>query len=132
MKKFNLLFIACLLAVVSNVTLGQDTKTKQNLSPVEFSTKIKQQPAAILIDVRSPEEFASGHLANAKNMDWNGTDFQNKIAKVDKSKAVFVYCQSGGRSAAAAAEMRAKGFKEVYEMEGGIGQWKSAKLPVTK
>lgn len=102
-----------------------------SLSVEAFAHKMKQLPDAPVIDVRTPEEFSKGHLQNATNIDWNGNDFGNGIARLDKSKPVLVYCLSGGRSAAAASKMRAEGFKEVYEMEGGMMKWRAAGMPET-
>ena len=82
-----------------------------------------------LIDVRTPEEFVKGHLKNARNIDYNGSDFEKQINSLDKSKAVFVYCLSGGRSANAAKLMNEKGFLEIYNMEGGYLKWTNAGKP---
>ena len=84
-----------------------------------------------IIDVRTPDEFSKGHLANANNYDWNGTEFDNQIAPLDKSEPVFVYCLSGGRSSSAANKMRSDGFTQVYEMDGGIMKWRGENLPET-
>lgn len=108
---------------------AQNAKTE--LSAEEFSSRIKELPSVPIIDVRTPGEFSKGHLQNAKNIDWNGNSFEDGIAKLDKSKPVFVYCASGRRSSDAADHMRDKGFKEVYELEGGIMKWRSAGLPET-
>ncbi len=81
--------------------------------------------------MRTTEEFSKGHLKNALNYDWNGNDFNRQIATLDKSKPVFVYCLSGGRSAQAIQKMRSEGFKEIYEMDGGIMKWRTAGLPET-
>ncbi|MBS1628186.1 MAG: thioredoxin fold domain-containing protein [Bacteroidetes bacterium] len=109
----------------------QSQNTVTNLSATAFSEKIKQLPNATIIDVRTPQEFSKDHLINAKNIDWNNNDFETEIEKLDKSNPVFVYCLSGGRSSAAAQLMYKKGFKEVYEMEGGIMKWRAANLPET-
>ena len=68
-------------------------------------------------------------MENAVNYNWNGNEFDQQIAKLDKSKAVFVYCLSGGRSSSAANKMRSIGFQKVYEMGGGMMKWRSANLP---
>jgi len=117
-------------SILSSCTNGQTQKT--DLSANEFSEKIKQLPEALIIDVRTPEEFADGHLINAINIDWRGDDFEKQIATLDKNKPVLVYCLSGGRSSAAADKMRNDGFKEVYEMDGGIMKWRAADLPETR
>lgn len=116
-------------ALFNSCTNGQSSST--NLSAIEFSEKIKTIPTAPIIDVRTPDEFSKGHLVNAKNINWNGNDFQDQISKLDKTKPVFVYCLSGGRSSAAASKMRADGFKEVYELNGGIMKWRGSNLPET-
>ena len=107
------------------------TQTPTTLSAPEFAAKIKAVPGVTIVDVRTPGEFSKGHLVNAENYDWNGSDFDNQIATLDKSKPVLVYCLSGGRSAAAANKMRAAGFKEVYELAGGIIKWRAFNLPET-
>ncbi|MDB4161066.1 thioredoxin domain-containing protein [Bacteroidia bacterium] len=77
-----------------------------------------------LVDVRSPEEFATNHLENASNINVNGSDFAQKAALLDKSKDVLVYCKSGGRSAKAAVQLKEMGYK-VYDLKGGILRWKA-------
>ena len=120
------------LALWGNSCTGeQSQKAKTKLAVSEFSEKIKEIPSAPLVDVRTPDEFAKGHLQNAKNINWNGDEFDTQISQFDKSKPILVYCLSGARSGAAANKMRADGFKEVYELQGGILQWKSADMPVT-
>lgn len=95
-----------------------------------FSEKLKSTPNAVLLDVRTEEEFAKEYIEGALLANWNGNDFQRRIDALDKNAPVFVYCLSGGRSSSAAAAMRKQGFKEVYELQGGIMKWKSAGLPV--
>ena len=94
--------------------------------------KIKENPSSYILDVRTPAEFVKGHLQNATNINWNGDQFQSEVAKMDKSIPAFVYCLSGVRSASAASYMRKQGFREVYELEGGLLTWRAANLPETK
>lgn len=126
MKK--ILSIVFLTTVLLSCSNGQ---TQHTLSARTFAEKINELPNGTILDVRTPEEFSNGHLENALNYDWNGSEFEQQIASLDKSKPVFVYCLSGGRSSAAAGKMRSIGFKEVYELEGGIMQWRSQNLPET-
>jgi thioredoxin 1 len=95
-----------------------------------FSEKLKSTPNAVLLDVRTPGEFSKEYIEGALLADWNSDDFQRRIDAIDKNVPVFVYCLSGGRSSSAAAAMRKQGYKEVYELQGGIMKWKSAGLPV--
>ncbi len=129
MKKVILLYLLLTATVYSSCNGKQTQHDKTNLSALEFSEKIKELPTAEIIDVRTPDEFSKGHLINAKNINWNGADFEKQVAMLDKSKPVMVYCLSGGRSASAAQKMRAIGFTKVYEMDGGIMKWRREKLP---
>lgn len=116
------------VALFSNNLFSQNGT---NLSPNEFSAKIKQLPNAPLIDVRTPNEYAQGHLQNARNININSGDFQQQIAKLDRNKPVLVYCLSGGRSSSAMSILLSMGFKEVYNMAGGMMKWRAANLPET-
>ncbi len=131
MKNFLSLIIAfAFLAAGCNRNTTNGTASN-DLSPVEFAEKLKDFSDAQIIDVRTPEEFESGHLQNAVNIDWNGDNFETEISKLDKTKPVFVYCLSGARSASAAKQMRSQGFKTIYQMDGGIIKWNASNLPVT-
>jgi thioredoxin len=130
MKKIIVNSCAILLLVLSACTNGQNANF--GLKVNEFNDKLNQTPNAQLIDVRTPGEYADGHLTNALNFDWNGAAFETQIKNLDKQKPVFVYCLSGGRSGSAAAKMRNEGFAAVYEMNGGIMKWRAAALPETK
>jgi len=102
--------------------------TSESLAPNAFSEKLKATSEAQLIDVRTPEEFNSKHLDNAQNIDYNGSDFDTEIAKLDKNKPTFVYCLSGGRSSSAVAKMQEMGFTELYNLEGGMMKWNALGL----
>jgi thioredoxin len=107
---------------------GQPHEGYENMAPMAFADKLKATPNAQLIDVRSPEEFASQHLDNAQNINWNGDDFEGKVSKLDKSQPVFVYCMVGGRSRKASDKLGELGFKKVYDLQGGIMKWNAAGL----
>jgi len=85
-----------------------------------------------LVDVRTPEEFQSGHIKNAQNIDYNNEDFKSKISSLDKSKPVLVYCRSGKRSASAAEIMKEMGFTKIVSLDGGMISWEAANLPTSK
>ena len=95
-----------------------------NISQEEF-LKIKQSQKAIIIDVRTKEEIAEGFIKDASVFaDVNAADFAQQIAKLDTSKTYIVYCRSGARSTTAANYMLSKGFSRVYNLKGGISNWK--------
>lgn len=97
----------------------------------QFATLITE-PDVKLLDVRHPEEFDAGHLADAKNIDVLADGFVDKAEKVlDKSQPVAVYCRSGRRSADAAEELAMRGY-DVVNMLGGILAWQKAGRPVVK
>lgn len=79
-----------------------------------------------LLDVRTPGEFASGHIAGADNLNVFDGSFNSKIQKMDKSKTYLVYCQSGMRSGKAMRKMRAMGFSKIYNLSGGVRAWNYA------
>lgn len=95
------------------------------LSAADFAAAIKL-PNTVLIDVRTPSEFASGHLPGATNLDLNGGAFAAQVASLDKSKTYALYCHSGNRSGQALSLMKAAGFTSVYHLNGGITAWTNA------
>jgi thioredoxin 1 len=101
----------------------------QQLKAEAFNTSFKHTPNAQLLDVRTPEEFSKGHLEGADNINWNDKSFSDKVAQLDKDKPLFVYCLAGGRSAAAVKKLSELGFKEIYDLEGGIMAWRAKELP---
>ena len=131
MKNYFTISLLGIALLLNSCSSGQKQPDGTNLSAPEFAQKIKELPSAPIVDVRTPGEFSKGHLISATNIDWNGNDFEKQISTLDKSKPVLVYCLSGGRSTAAAAQMRSEGFKEVYDLVGGIMKWRGANLPET-
>jgi len=129
MKHLFLLGISLLFLCSVSCSNGQTNG--QALDPKTFATRITATSGATLIDVRTPKEFSKGHIEHALNYNWNGEDFDKQVSTLDKNKPVFVYCLSGGRSGEAAEKMRSSGFKEVYELSGGMMEWRNASLPET-
>ena len=76
-----------------------------------------------LIDVRTSEEYSKGFIEEAQNIDYNSTDFANKISKLDKNKPVLLYCAMGGRSSKASKVFKSQGFKKIYDLKGGFLSW---------
>jgi rhodanese-related sulfurtransferase len=88
----------------------------------------------VIIDVRTPLEYADGHIAgrNIFNIDLNSHSFVDEIGKLDKNKVYIVYCRTGARSAAASKIMVELGFRHIYNMTGGITEWQARGFPVVK
>ena len=87
-------------------------------------------PGVTVIDVRTPEEFAEGHIAGALNYNVQGPDFAQQISTLDPAGTYAVYCRSGNRSQPAVAAMAGAGITGIYELETGIVGWQEAGLPV--
>lgn len=123
----HLLFAIPFLAIVL-VACGQTNKDglNQTVAPDRFQSLMDSLSNEQLIDVRTPEEFNAGFIANAMNMDWNGTDFKMQAGNLKKDQPVMVYCLSGGRSAAAVSWLRENGFKDVIELQGGVRNWSNS------
>ena len=89
-------------------------------------------PDFIVIDVRTPEEYASGYIDAAINIDYYAADFREQLAALDKDKTYLIYCRTGRRSADARDIMAELGFREIYNMSGGIVSWEAEGLPVVR
>ena len=108
------------------------TQGVKNVGVEEFD-KLRADKKNVVLDVRTAKEFASGHIAGAVNIDWNGPDFEKQVAALDKSKTYLVHCAVGGRSAKACALMNGKlKFTGCYNLEGGMTAWQKAGKPVEK
>jgi thioredoxin 1 len=101
------------------------------LAAPEFR-KLAEQAGGTYLDVRTPGEVARGHLPNASVIDFHDPKFKQKVELLPKDKPTFVYCASGNRSGAAAEMMVQMGFKQVYDLQGGIGAWVSAGYPIER
>lgn len=126
-RSFKLIVPALLLSL----TACQSAPKGSELGARNFKAKTEEIKDEILLDVRTPGEFASGHIKGALNIDWNGDNFEEAVEKLDKNKPVFVYCLSGGRSGMAADVLKNMGFKEVYNLSGGLMKWRAEGLPLT-
>ncbi len=95
----------------------------QTISTQDFAQKYTEMATngAVLLDVRTSEEFASGHYTNANNIDFYSPDFKGNLDKLDKNTQYFIYCRSGSRSGQTLQLMRGLGFTKVYDLNGGIG-----------
>jgi|CXWL01.1.fsa_nt_gi rhodanese-related sulfurtransferase len=103
-----------------------------NIDVTEAERLLKADAKIIVLDVRTPEEFAAGRIAGAVNMDFHDADFKKKLAALDKDKTYLVHCASGRRSAKTRNMMRTRKFKSIYHLEGGIKAWEQAGKPVAR
>ena len=123
-------FCACLFSLALFVgSCAQQKSDNTTISAQSFQAAI-QQSAVQILDVRTVGEFQGGHIKNALQANWNDSkEFESRTQHLDKNATIYVYCQAGGRSAAAQAYLTEKGFK-VVNLEGGMSNWKMNGLPV--
>ncbi|MBI1184923.1 rhodanese-like domain-containing protein [bacterium] len=100
-------------------------KIAKSVDASTFERMISEKPGTVL-DVRTKDEFNSGHLENAVLIDWYSSSFAAEAAKLDKTKPIYVYCHSGGRSSSAMQKLAGMGFNEIYNLKGGIMAWNAA------
>ncbi len=98
----------------------------------EILKKRKEGSACILLDVRTPEEYSSGCITDAKNINASDPHLMELLSTMDKSRTYAIYCRRGPRASRVLRLMAELGFREVYSLQGGIEQWKEAGLPVAR
>lgn len=125
--KFHSIFLIIISFIVFSCN-GQNTKNSKTIDAKAFSEKIATTPNPQILDVRTPEEFSSDHIDKAVNINWLGNNFVAEAEKLDKTKPVFVYCKSGGRSQSAVQKLEELGFTNIYQLQGGILKWDAAGL----
>lgn len=134
MKKVLLAMGSSLLLVFSIASCqenngGQGTVLEEQgrytvLSPEDFKSRLTTSNDFILVDVRTPKEFEEGHIEGALNIDFlNPAAFDEGAAQLDLDKTLMIYCRSGKRSQKASEKLKAMGFREIYDLEGGFRNW---------
>jgi hypothetical protein len=117
---------------LSSLFSCQSSTDIESVSPTAFSKIIDTDPSIVRLDVRTPAEYAEGHIAGSLNVDVTSPDFVQRVQQqVPKGKTIALYCRSGRRSKMAAAQLLKQGYK-IIELESGILGWMSQQLPVSK
>ena len=119
------------------VATGIETEGRmpENVTPVAAAALIESNRGNtdfVILDVRTPGGYAEGHIPESVNLDSQSANFGDELEKLDKSRSYLVYCRSGVRSAAAVKVMTEHGFKTLYNMTGGINEWRSAGFATVK
>jgi phage shock protein E len=120
------------IALIASVLLMagcSSSSSAVDLSVTEFSSKVAEA-GVITLDVRTPGEFAEGHIEGAQLIDFQSGNFENEISTLDKNATYAVYCRSGNRSGQAVKVMHDAGFHNVYNLNGGVIDWANAGLPL--
>jgi rhodanese-related sulfurtransferase len=128
-----------LLLLVSGVLLITGCKTPAQIigditvqEALDLIEEEQSNPDFAIIDVRTPAEYADGHLENAVNINFNADDFEDRVDELERDKTYVIYCRTGVRSAGARDVMERLDFSEVYNVLGGITGWTDAGFPVVK
>lgn len=141
-KLWTLALLAFLLVslVLLSGCLGQENassnnRTIEDVTLEEAFTLIednRSNPDFVIIDLRTAAEYASGHIEKAINLDYNSENFEDELDELDKDKTYLIYCQTDQLSGKVLDMMEKLGFREVYNLLGGIAWWKKVKLPTVK
>jgi rhodanese-related sulfurtransferase len=105
--------------------------TPHRVEVAQFAAVIAE-PSVQIIDVRTPAEFADGHIVGAVNIPVNDPDFGRRVSELDPGGRYAVYCRSGNRSQPAVAQMQAAGILDIVELESGTNGWAAAGQPLTR
>ena len=125
--------LAFLVTVIGAARAGGDAA--RNVVPGEAQTLIRENAGNrnfVILDVRTPGEFAQGHLGGAVLVDYRFPRFREEMAGQDRTKTYLVYCRTGNRSALALGVMRELGFQSYYHLVGGIKRWLEEGLPAVR
>lgn len=117
------LFISCQQKEIRQEDISESKAIIEFLNSDEFATHI-QGGDVQLIDVRMKSEFNEGHIKGAKNHHIYDKDFKEQVSSLDKDQPVYLYCKAGARSEEAALQLKEMGFKQIYDLKGGISSWR--------
>ncbi|WP_133969268.1 rhodanese-like domain-containing protein [Algibacter lectus] len=129
MKKISILITIFFCAIMFNCK-AQNDDIVTKVTPEELEVLLKEQKEMKLIDVRTPEEFGAGHISRAENINFFSENFSKSLAELDKEEPLIIYCKSGRRSGKSIAIFKELGFTKIYELEGGVLNWKSKDFEV--
>ncbi len=131
MRRIFLLVVPALAAVllVSGCSSSAGGGAVSTVQPEEFVTAMAE-PGTVVIDVRTPPEYAAGHVDGAVNIDVQGPDFADSVSALPKDTTYAVYCRSGNRSTAATGQMADLGFTSLVNLDGGLVDLQAAGAPI--
>ncbi|MFC2153290.1 rhodanese-like domain-containing protein [Actinomycetota bacterium] len=130
MKPRILIVVSIVLAAVALASCSSSSATLETVAPQTAAQVIADNPDAVVLDIRTPEEFAAGFIEGAVNIDFYAADFAAQLDQLDKGTEYVVYCRSGNRSGEAMGIFADLGFETVTEIDGGIVNWYESGFPV--
>jgi rhodanese-related sulfurtransferase len=119
MKHIVVLFILSVVIIASAADVV-------HVNAAQAAELLAADKAVVVLDVRTADEYAEGHIANARNLDFQEEGFEAAVARLDREAPYLVHCASGGRSTASLAVLKKLGFKRVHHLDGGFNAWRKA------
>ena len=138
MKRRPSIWMVSLLVLLLGASVcmaSADQAAVQTLSPRHFKALLNRyqgDPGVVLLDVRTPKEFADGHIEGALLVDYYSSDYVKRLQALDRQKTYFIYCRSGNRSGKSLAIFEKLGFRRVYHMDTGVIGWSKEKYPLVR
>jgi phage shock protein E len=132
------------LALASAATVSMSAETQRQPAPGAAGAKpiahvdpagaekLMAERQVVVLDIRTPKEFAAGHIRGAINLDFYAADFEQQLARLDKDKSYLLHCASGNRSTRSLPQFNKLQFKSVVHLDGGMKAWQSAGKPVSR
>lgn len=105
---------------------AENSEPVKDISGEEAVALLSAENRPTVIDIRTPEEFAEGHIEGAQLIDYKANDFEEKVAKLDRDKAYLFHCKSGGRSKQSLGTWEELGFQKLYHLDSGFLGWEKA------
>jgi phage shock protein E len=115
---------AMVFTLFISATILAQTPGFHDVKVAEFE-KLAKAGKGTILDVRTPKEYAEGHVNGSVNINYFDKDFKDQVGKLESTKPVYVYCHSGGRSSKAMNIMKSQGFTTIYNLTGGYAAWKN-------
>ena len=127
-----LLGLVLILAIGCGPAWAADIRNVSALEARSLIQANQDNPDFIILDVRTPYEYNSGHIAGAHLLNYKSAEFPEGLKRLDKTATYLVYCRTGNRSAGALRLMASMGFEKIFHLNAGIMDWSSRKLPLMK
>ena len=126
MKTIRFISILSIVILFTSCNYGQNKEKKTDTIEIISQELFEKIDSSVqLIDVRTPKEYAEGHIKHATNINFFEDNFIELMSELDKKKPIYIYCKGGSRSAKASEKLKEVGFTKIYDLEGGITKWKN-------
>ncbi|MBI5158207.1 MAG: rhodanese-like domain-containing protein [Acidimicrobiia bacterium] len=124
--------VAMILVAMGMVACSSPTAVIVSIEAAAAADLLGEDPDAVVLDIRTPQEYAESRIAGSMNIDFYADDFSTRLDALDRDVTYVIYCRSGNRTTAALDVFRDLGFTSVYAVEGGIQAWEATGLAVER